>query len=1361
MCGTRLALVCPDCASVSPPNYRFCGVCGRVLVEGAARGQPPTDIAPLEVARTLPAESPMQAPTLLPAQTEPAVAEPAVRPRPSKEVRLDGERRMATVILADVQGSTNLMEEIGTEAWVSMMNRVFHILESEIYRYGGTVDQFRGDGLVAFFGTAAVHEDDPERAVLASLAMQDAIRAYAAELAEKQGIGLRLRVGVNTGEVIVANIGDRTQHSEDTAMGEAIALAARMETAAEPGTVLVSENTYHHIESRFEWKSLGEITVKGISQPVAVYRPLAPRSETRRAPRLEAYGLSSLLVGRDREFESMLRRVSDLRAGTGCVVLLTGDEGMGKSYLVSQVHQQALKDEALLTKARGAQGVVPKLSWLRGHCRSYEQSWPYSMWLDMLRRWLGAYGETREGTRERLWQESGMLWGGQADQYFPYLAALLSLPLESEAAGRIEGLDAESLRQQFFVTLRSWVEAMIQRGPVVLVFDDVYWADVTSLDLLEYCLPLCEHGPLMLLLMFRLQPGSTVWEFHRRVEAQYPHRLLALTLAPLTEAQSGAMIDQIVGPKAFPQETRAQIIERAEGNPYYIEEIIRALIRDGALVVDEKSGQWRAVRAIESLGLPGTLRNLLLARMNDLSPVQRRVLQMAAVIGSVFWTDVLQELVGAEEALDEHLAALQRAQFVRQRGRIPDLGIEYAFQSALLRDIACESVLSAQRVVYSRQVADYLAGLFGKEVLAQFYGVVAYQYRCAQEPRRELFYTLSAAEHAQGIYANAEALEYYTRALELLDELEAADLDSGSGLWQDWRLESLVGLGRVCLGMGKTEEAETYLRRAVALSEEVDSPVKERVRLYYWLCEALFWQGQHEEQLRLAEQGLALLGDDTESVEAALMNQELAVGHRARGEIAEFAEHTARTAQFLHRLPYSEELRPAYDHIVSMYVYEGKDADEAMRWLQIMEEQATSHHDLRALGEAHGHAANILMHTGDLRGAVPRYRESLKDYEQIGDARHGYDALINVADVLFALGELDEASQCIDRMLQMGEAPSAMGHGWAHLYRGRVLAARGEWVEATRAIEEAVASFQETEMPFLFATAQYHLARVHLFRGNAEDAWRILEEISAYVELDALEQSPLVLASALTAMERAAQSQAAFRAFCRERRERLPGTPLVQWYLEPTERDAEGYALLYDDRFADSLPPGWTWQDPLDDCVLRVQDGLQIHAANGRDLWHLNLSAPRVVRPVTGEWAAEVACRAVTASKPAMGGLLLWKDKKNYLRLDHGSGGQQCVMFLGCLNNQDMAIGRGLLSGGGERVFLRLEQTSDVVRALVSPDGTEWFTVGEARIQMESATQVGLYGSGVIDRLSYPGAHRDGTATGFSSFRLWRALPGE
>jgi len=855
MCGTRLAKVCPACGFANPLNFEFCGMCGHLLqdgaddvsaVVGAVARVPQVAVEPQPVPRLASGPPLASAVELVPAE-------------------LEGERRVATILMADVCGSTDLLEQVGTEDWVKIMNRLFQLLEAEIYRFGGKVDQFRGDGLVAFFGATAAHEDDPERAVLTGLSMQESVRAYAAELMEEEGVDLSLRVGINTGEVIVTSVGDRRQYSEDTAMGEAITIAARMETSAEPGTVLVSENTYRLVPTQFDWEPLGRVKVKGISEPLVVYRPLSPRAD---AEQLQAYGLSSPLIGRNREFDDLKNAVEYLYDGRGGIATVMGERGMGKSFLVAEVRHHFARQGALLAQAQDEEGAPrAPLTWLRGRARSYDQSRPYSMWLDLLNNWLGGQpDQPAEETRAHLRYQTEQLWGDRMDQYYPYLATLLSLPLESRFAQRLERLDAESLRHRFFDAVCDWVEALAQQGPLVIYFADMHWADATSLELLKHCLPVADSESLLWLLVFRPDRKLPVWGFRYHVETEYPHRLTGIALSPLSNAESSEVIDHLVGPDVLPAETQEMVIEKAEGNPYYIQEIIHALISQDILV--QEDGCWQATKAVSSIELPDSLQNLLLARIDRLSAEERQLVQVASVIGTIFWSEVLVFLVEDAAVVKQHLTAVQRNQLIVDRGHVPNLGMEYAFKSTLVRDAAYEGLLSTQRKTLHLRVAQYFESHFDEDEIIPYYGLLAYHYRQAGSLERELNYTLKAAERARRVYANAEALDHYTHAEALLDQLADEDLDDErhTALLKK-RFKVLDGRREVNLLLGNMDDAWKDARALLPIARELeDEPT--------WLIDALLQQPgvsgwRSKKQLRegvvMAEEALRLsqkIGDE-------------------------------------------------------------------------------------------------------------------------------------------------------------------------------------------------------------------------------------------------------------------------------------------------------------------------------------------------------------------------------------------------------------------------------------------------------------------------------------------------------------------
>lgn len=871
MCGARLAQVCANCGFENPLEYRFCCMCGTPLSETSGNGKKPLSSAgPVE-------SSPNPVPGSL---------EPETLTTPS----IEGERRIATVIMADVQDSTRMMEQLGAETWVEVMNQVFQILEAEIYRFGGEVEQFRGDGLVAFFGARTADEDDPEHAIMASLSMQRSIKVLAANLVENKGIDLKLRVGINTGEVILTSVGDSRQYKEDTAMGEAITIAARMEAAADPGTILASEATYQLAKNKFKWQPLGETTLKGVSKPLGVYRPL-DIIESERVYDTQAYGAPTLFTGRSVEISTLKDCVHNLLEGRGSIVTITGDKGMGKTSVVNQVRQHFARQGKLISSVQDGRFADPHknspdpagpLIWLNGRCRSYDKSWPYSMWLDVFQNWLGIrLDEGPEEARARLQLHVENLWGAQKDSYYPYLATFLSLPLEEPYAERFRHLDAQNLKAQVFTAVKSWLDVLTARFPVIVSFSDIHWADDTSVDLLKHCLPLSDASPILWITVFRAERTSAAWEFRHHVETDYPHRLVAFDLAPLTAAESHDLIEQLIGVQALTPETETLVINKSEGNPYFIHELIHALIIQEVLVQDPLSGKWKETRQIGSLDLPDSLQGLLLSRIDLLSIEDRRVLQMATVIGLHFWHNPLLALVGNEVQLRKSLTVLQRAQLISERNRVLDLGMEYTFNSSLIRDITYESILSSQRAAIHLQIANYFENHVSIENQKLHYGSLAYHYHCAGDLNKELFYCLGAAERAQHFYANKEAVDRYTQALEILDQLEKEASDEQKKYAVDtMRFEVLSSRSRMFYFSGDVAAGRADAYALLPLSRRLsDDPT--------WMIDALLAQpavngiderDELEDGLKMVEEARNLsrsIGDSSRELRSLIYKNEL------------------------------------------------------------------------------------------------------------------------------------------------------------------------------------------------------------------------------------------------------------------------------------------------------------------------------------------------------------------------------------------------------------------------------------------------------------------------------------------------------
>jgi tetratricopeptide (TPR) repeat protein len=383
-----------------------------------------------------------------------------------------------------------------------------------------------------------------------------------------------------------------------------------------------------------------------------------------------------------------------------------------------------------------------------------------------------------------------------------------------------------------------------------------------------------------------------------------------------------------------------------------------------------------------------------------------------------------------------------------------------------------------------------------------------------------------------------------------------------------------------------------------------------------------------------------------------------AIGYSLKGDHRKQEEYTQRTAQFVRRLPYSEVLRPAYEHVIEMYLYGERNADEAMRWTKALEEKAALHHDLRALGTAHRIAGEILQQTGDLQGAVSRFQQALDLYTRIGDAKHASYCLRFLGRALLDLGNLQEAERYIRKGLEAAQAVEFKADlAMDYVLMGMVSLCHGEREAAVDAVQSALQVCQEMDDRGGEVETTFLLGWVHLARGDCDEALRCFQGFLSLLDLEWLRQNPALLYVALFGLEEAYRDFTAFHAFCSRFRDEHPEVEelsLVQWFLEPAQVETFDYPPLHQDDFVAPLSPDWSWVDPFGDCSFELQDGLVIHAGNGRGLGGLNQSAPRMLRPASGNMAIQVACAPVSGL--AVGGLLLWQDKENYLNFWPGDG---------------------------------------------------------------------------------------------------------
>ena len=648
-CGTALERQCSVCSFALEPDARFCSNCGTPVV--AADG------ASEDLARYLPDE-------LL------------TKMRSARAGRaMQGERRTVTMLFADITGSTAAAESMDPEDWAEIANGAFEHLIAPVYRYEGTLARLAGDAVLAFFGAPIAHEDDPLRAMRAGLAIVEGFEGYRDEIARRWGIEIEVRVGINTGLVVVGEVGSDLR-VEYTALGDAINVAARMEQTAEAGTVRVTGQTRGLATDAFEFEEIGPVQVKGKSDPVPAFRVL------RFAATSADVGFRPI-VGRTAERTKLDELRGRLAAGGGWIASIVGEAGIGKSRLL---HDLRLRAEGATPLAVGFRDRG-EANWMAGIGRSYESSTPYGTIGDLLRRWWGTEGADDPFRRVTEAIEAA----GLSD--LPDAAALLShlggIPLPDEARTFIDALETPALHSKVGEALESYVTAVARSRPTFFVLEDLHWADDLTLAVVDQIMDLTERTALGVVLAMRPYREEPTWRIHQVAERDHPHRYHPMFLSQLAGTEGLALLESLTRDIDLPQETKERILARSDGNPLYIEEMVGSLRETGTDVSDEL--------------IPTSVSAILTARLDRLDDTSKYAAQLASVLGTEFHRDTLAALA-PEVGENGHVTELLRRGFLveAEAGRL-------AFRHALMQEAAYGTILRRTRRELHRRVADYLA----------------------------------------------------------------------------------------------------------------------------------------------------------------------------------------------------------------------------------------------------------------------------------------------------------------------------------------------------------------------------------------------------------------------------------------------------------------------------------------------------------------------------------------------------------------------------------------------------------------------------------------------------------------------------
>ncbi len=1012
-CGNKLEPLCPSCGHPCQVDNIFCDECGHDLGQS-------TEAAPLKENEqdTQISESP-------PEETIPS------------HIPDEGERKHVTVLFSDLTGYTAMSEKLDPEEVKEITSRIFGEVSKIVVNYDGFIEKYAGDAVMAIFGVPQAHEDDPIRAIKVAREIHQVVDAISPEVEKKIGQSISMHTGINTGLVVTGEVD--MQRGTHGIAGDTINLASRLSNMAKPGEILVDVDTCRQVEGQFDCEYMQTTTVKGKADPVQVHKVLSQRDKPVTIHRLS--GMRAELVGRNVEMAELSEAVDNLRQGKGRIFSICGAAGTGKSRLVEEF--KAGLD-------------LERIQWIEGHAYAYSQNIPYFPLVDLLNRLLHIEeNDPPEKVREKV--ESGLqsLVGKQED-IVPYVGGLYSLSYPE-----IKDVSPEFWKSRLQTAILAILSSLADRAPTVFFLEDLHWADPSFVGLLRRtCLEM--RQPAIVLCAYR--PTFSLFTGHQLISVgKYYHEIQLQNLS-LSVAQN--MLASLLKTETIPHDLKRWVQSKAEGNPFYLEELVNSLIESETLTRDD--GSWKLTRSIAESDIPSSLHGLITGRLDRLDKQTKRILQKASVIGRDFLYEILKRISELEERIDGELNQLERLDLIRTRSLQPD--IEYMFKHALTQEIVYNGLLKKQRREIHEQIAQVIESVF-KDRLAEFNETLAYHFARGQSVTKAVDYLVKSGEKSLSRYAVEEAHQYFRKAYDILaskEEISEAEQIILIDILNSW------GYAYYCLGDFK--EFIALFKSHQAMAESLQD--KAKVGMFYaWFGIANFMAGKSKDSYEYLCKGLELGENAGNQKVVGYACTWLTWACAKLGLFAEGIEYGERAQKIAKSFPSDQYIFfKSLAGLCMIYFYMGDTRrvfEGAKRLLEYGDRNANSRCNV------FGHWMKAFGHwaAGDMKSAQ---KSSEKAIEVALDPFYAQFPKIILGIAYFFGDQLQEAEDVFQSCINFGEK-----HGAGQIslisqcFLAPILIAKGHMKQGTELLEKARKTLITNQSRVEYALSEYILGEVN------------------------------------------------------------------------------------------------------------------------------------------------------------------------------------------------------------------------------------------------------------------------------------------